>query len=227
MSDAENPYQAPEAQEPEEIILTDDTEFLISGREILCRDVVTLPRVCIARGTSEDLEERQRSLRTTTVSFLLVVLPFIVLLFVFPAAVCPALVIFSLLWALVMQLPGSIKIPGTATTTVTWYVSRAYRQRCRMIQWIVRGTIFVATFSAGAFVAYVESTVRENALTNALLAGLATGGVAGLLSLALKMERTFRCTGTRWRGPYKGLFVLTGHSRQFSETVERMIHSGF
>ncbi len=70
--DSFNPYQPPAVQEVPEPLFGEDTEFLISCREILCRENVTLPRKCIHTGDTGELEKRRKLLhRVASKSYVL------------------------------------------------------------------------------------------------------------------------------------------------------------
>ena len=82
---------------------------------------------------------------------------------------------------------------------------------------------FAVTFG----VTYNDHFVGPFRLSETLRAAAMFGGVTGILSMFLHVERRLTFSGTRRRGPHKGLFSLTGHSRRFTETIERIIHGGF
>ena len=73
-SESFNPYMAPETQEYKEVTLGDDAEFLISQREILCRETVHLPKICIRTGRADNLIERSRTFQSTATMPVLVML---------------------------------------------------------------------------------------------------------------------------------------------------------
>lgn len=64
-SESFNPYTATETQEYKEVTLGDDAEFLISQREIQCRETVYLPKICLHTGRADNLIERSRTFHST------------------------------------------------------------------------------------------------------------------------------------------------------------------
>lgn len=233
MSESFNPFQAPESDEHEVLTLADDTEFLISRSEILCRETVELPRVCIAKGITENLQQRQQSFYSTGV-------PIAGLLtFVLVIGAISLVGRFGGAWMILglvaigsHRLPwllARLKFPGVVTIEATWYVSEAYLRICRWQQWISRGFIVVMA-------AWVGFAAGEAGLTFKLAANLQVQGpgmavllgiVGGLLSLTVRMERRLRLQGRRRWGPHKGLYSLGGHTRKFTRAVEALIHRGF
>jgi hypothetical protein len=132
MSDDEsfNPYRAPENQEPQEVTLGEDAEFLISAREILCRETVHLPNVCIHTGETEDLVKRKKTFLPAS--------RWINLFFalgLFRKFSSVGWLEFSILLMVVSITSSSViskfKLPGVVNIEATWYVDQQYLHHCR------------------------------------------------------------------------------------------------
>jgi hypothetical protein len=224
-----NPYQAPEVQEQNEIRLGEDSEFLISEREILRRETVKLPEICIHTAAANDLLERLATFRSPQIP----VAAFLMLIPILAGRYAGALEMI-LLAVVGLFVPGLMRrftkwtLPGVKTIDATWYVNRDYcRRSCRQ-QWIIQGIILVAAFAGGFAISYSMAPPGNPAsMSDASLAALFSAVFFGGLSLFLRIERRLRYSGRRWRRPHSGLFSLTGHSNRFAKSVERIIHSGF
>ena len=235
-SESFNPYQAPESQELGEVRLGADAEFLISNREILCRESVSLPTVCLHTGAADDLVERSRTFHSTAARLAAALLVGVIAVVFFmnslvgeQAILAVPVIIIGLI--LLLPLLLKLKVPGLIAVKARWYVNKNYAQRClwrkRAICIAIPPVLFAVTFGA----VYSEDYLQPTALSHSLGAGTFGGGIGIVLSLIamlfFRVERVLRYSGRRRRGPQKGLFILTGHSRRFTETVERMIHGGF
>jgi len=224
-----NPYQAPEIQEQGEVRLGEDSEFLISEREILCRETVSLPKVCIHTGESDNLLQRQATFRSlrAPVGAIFVLLYIVTSQFAEALEVLILIVAASILSA-VLSRYTKWKLPGVKKIDATWYVNRDYCDRCYQQQWIIRGIIILVAFLGGFAAAYgLAAPGTSISMSNAGVSAVASTVFFGGLSLFLRIERRLRYSGRRWRRPHQGLFSLTGHSSRFAETVERIIHGGF
>jgi len=224
-----NPYEAPEVQEQDDVRLDEDSEFLISTAEILCRETVSLPKVCIHTGESDNLLQRQATFHSPRIP----VGAIIVLLFIVAGRFAGALEVLILIFAAsilyaAMRRFAQWKLPGITKLDVTWYVNSDYCQRCHRQQWIIRSAVVLVAFLGGFAGAHGMTTPGwPTSMSDAGLTAVTSAVFFGGLSLFLRMERRLRYSGRRRRGPHQGLFSLTGHSRRFAETVERIIHGGF
>ena len=233
MSDPENlnPYEAPPTVEVPEVRLGEDSEFLISAREILCRESVELPRVCVQTGETEGLVQRKEKFQSFDLKVVgfAILLAVGVLLFAGSMGTSELILLFGLMIAarVLMSRRSTSRLLGIAIVSVTWYVSEEYLQKCQRQQWIVRGAIAVTTFLIGFAIAASNVLPGSNRLMPGLYGGILFGGVSGFVSLMLKSEKKIRYSGRRRFGPHKGLYSLVGHSRVFTETVERIAHGGF
>ncbi len=230
-SESFNPFQAPETQD-QEVTLGDDAEFLISAGEILCRETVDLPKVCIHTGETEDLVERNKTFQSANFWLAAVAAICLYLGFSFlDSSLVIGLIAVVFLVALIgtAMLPTLAKagIPGVVTIETTWYVNTRYQHHCRRMRWVIRGILTGIMFFVGFAVGHGNAMLTDNAVLQGMQLGILTGGITGMAGLGLRIERRLRFSGKRWRGPHKGLYALTGHSRKFTETVERMIHGGF
>lgn len=228
-SQTDNPYQAPQTQEYQEPTLSDDTEFLISRGEILCRETVELPRVCIQTGTTEDLVQRQQTYRVPRYRISGPVIGAAVLLLMFVGARWGAAVLVGIVCTMLTAsvLMGHVHQLGMVKVSATWYVASDYLRRCRRQEWWIRAFILALTSGLGILVASSGSSPGLSHMTWNVLTGLGIGLVCGIPSLFLGVERTITCSGRRNRGPHKGLYSLRGHSRQFTKAVELIIQGRF
>ncbi|MDG1893667.1 MAG: hypothetical protein P8J37_02040 [Fuerstiella sp.] len=213
-----NPFQAPVADAAEKQELGEDDEFLVSRREILCRDTVILPLVCIRYGETEDLEQRKKLLRmlsgTGAFSLVLTVIGFLLLV----GATIGGQLPFSgsssgklfYLTVFIMALPATFwafRRYGCRMVDASWYVGPRYR---RMILWekrIGRAIVFFVTAAGGVGIA------RESGSWWPLV-GLA--GLGLLLSIFFDPNINLQLVGRR-----RGVFLLRGHSKSFYLQVQR------
>ena len=226
MSDpaTDNPYQAPTIHAPQSPVFGEDTEFLISPREILIRESVDLPKVCISSGETEDLIKRTRTFHSWSLSggavFVVTAIVVIVLLVKIleltqgPLEYFPAISLLTVVFLPRVLTSLFSTIPGVTAMKVNWYVGQSYHRRCRIINWIVR-------FSGPASIAVSRMVLSPGYVTQSILF------LVAILCLFCNVERTLRYQGPRYFGIYKGLHVLTGHGRKFANAVEQIIHRGF
>ena len=228
-----NPYQAPATQEYEDVVLSEEAEFLISGREILCRESVNLPKVCIHTGQTKNLQQRQETFLSARVLFAGVgglIVPAAVLILLFSGRIGWGLILIIglMFWgAALLPLAGRLGFPGTVSIRATWYVSDEYLRRCRQTAWFIRLAIVVIMFLFGFLLGYQTSMAASGATGTGLRTAGFLAGICGVISLTLRTERRIRLAGRRRRGPHRDLFALTGHSRRFSEAVDRINHGAF
>lgn len=221
-----NPFQAPPSSHeiPQANELGDDDEFLILRKQILCREQVELPKVCVFFGDTEDLEPRRKTLKTLKpLSAVVAVLLGVSVLFV------PALIIESnrgplsgwvadalkMTFYVVLAVGAGVMIwkQGCYKVDATWYVGRRYRRRLaierRIGQVILVGSAVLLLLG----VPYVEYELRIGFIV------LAVGSL--IASLKLDCERSLTLKEKR-----NEAFVLEGHKKRFFETVNRL-RSGF
>lgn len=229
MSESANPYQAPHSEEYEEPTLSDDAEFLISAGEILCRETVELPKVCIHTGLTEELVERQQTFHTNRIRLFvpLLILGVILILMSGTAGSVELFFLFVVISLLVTPVCSRLGVPGFVRVSATWYVAQRYLRRCQWEAWIIRGIIFVVTAVLGLAVSHATIRPAAGNTLERVLYGLIPAAVCTAISLFLNVEKRIRCSGIRMRGRHRGLVSLTGHGRRFTEAVERMIHGGF
>ncbi len=223
-----NPYQAPEVQEQDEVRLGEDSEFLISEREILCRETVKLPKICIHTGEPADLQ-RQATFRSPQIPLVvfIILIPFLLAGVAGGSEMILLAIAGLFMFALIRRLT-TWTFPGVTTIDTTWYVNSDYSQRCYRQQWMIRGVILVAAFLGGYVISYnMTPPGNPTSMRDASLTALFSAVFFGGLSLTLRIERRLSYSRRRRTGPHKGLFALNGHSRRFAETVERIIHGGF
>lgn len=226
MSDAStdfNPFQAPVSAAPEKKELGEDDEFLISRREILCRETVKLPMVCIRYGETEDLEQRKKTLRALSAmgafTLVITVIAFLVLI----AAVTSGDLPFSssasgklfYLVVFITAVPATswaFRRYGCNVVDASWYVGPRYR---RMILWekrIGRAIVVVVALTGGIGTARASGSVIP---------------LVGLLLLALFLVSFFDPNiSLQLAGRRRGAFVVRGHSKKFYQAVQR-ISGGF
>ena len=219
------------SQELEDVTLSDDAEFLISSREILCRESVSLPKVCIHTGQTENLQQREATFHSAGMIVAGLFLPVVVLIVLFTGDLIGGswlgMIVLAICGTALLPVLARLKVPGIVSIKATWHVSDEYLRRCRWQQWCIRGVIVAVMFSVGFAVGYDTTAAAASPIITGLQTGSALGGICGIISLALRMERRIRYSSRRRRGLHKGLFALTGHSRRFTESVERIIHGGF
>lgn len=229
MSPTDNPYQAPQTHEYQEPTLSEDSEFLISFGEILCRETVELPKVCVQTGATADLVQRQKTFlvpryRISGLTIAVAVIAMIVVTVRFGFGFSLGIV-FSVLAASVVI--GSLYRRSMVQVSVTWYVGNDYLRRCRKQERLIRCMILLMTTGFGILVAWSNTSHYTGDLAWNVFMGLGFGLICGLPCLFLKMERPITSLGRRIRGPHKGLYSLTGHSRRFTEAVELIIQGQF
>lgn len=218
-----NPFQAPLFAEAEKKTLGEEDEFLVSRREILCRESLLLPMVCIRYGETEHLQQRQKILRTLTGQGAFVLVLAVVAFLVFLAALLASSLPYSdspvgiLSYAVVFMgaVPATFmafRRYGCCKVDATWYVGPRY---CRRILWerrIGRVIMFSLATAAG-----VGNVVAGGSVFS--LIGLA--GLAALLGKFFDPNVSLQLVGRR-----RGIFVLKGHSKAFYREVNR-IGKGF
>ena len=226
MSDAStdfNPFQAPGSSAAEKRELGEDDEYLISRREILCRNTVELPMACIYYGETEDLEQRQKTLRTFSgpgaFAFVLTVIAFLILVVSVVGGSLPFsstssgkvsyLVIFILA---VPATSWAFRRYGCSTVNASWYVGPRYRRRIRWEKRIGR-VILVFVGATGGSVVFRA--------TGAVIISIGLGLLVLLLGRFYDPAVSLQLVGRR-----RGGFVLKGHSKSFYHEVQR-ISSGF
>ncbi len=216
-----NPFQAPVLAAPEKKVLGDDDEFLVSRREILCRDRVQLPMICIRYGETEHLERRQKTLRTLTAAgaFVLVLsaIAILVLLGALMAGDLPfsnsPFGILSWVAAFLLAVPATVRgfqRYGCSTVDATWYVGPRYHRRVLWERRIGRVIVFFVAIAGGVVI------VRNGGPVTALI-GLA--GLALLLGIFFDPNVSLQLAARR-----RGVFVLKGHSKIFYREVNRIIN---
>ena len=226
MSDAStdfNPFQAPVAGAPEKRKLGEDDEFLISRREILCRETVKLPMVCIRYGETEDLEQRKKTLRTLSAmgafTLVITVIAFLILIAAVTSGDLPfSSTAFGKLFYLVvfiLAVPATFWVfrrYGCNIVEASWYVGPRYR---RMILWekrIGRAIVVVVAVAGGIGTARASGSVIP---------------LVGLLLLVLLLGSFFDPNiSLQLVGRRRGAFVVRGHSKKFYQSVQR-ISGGF
>jgi hypothetical protein len=218
-----NPFQAPVSGDDRKTELGEDDEFLISRREILCRDTVELPMVCIRYGQTEDLELRKKTLRTFSAmgafTFVITVIAFLILVTAVTSGDLPfSSTAFGKLFYLVvfmLAVPATFwafRRYGCNTVDASWYVGPRYR---RMILWekrIGRTIVVVVAVTGGIGIARASGSSIP---------------LVGLFLLALLLGRFFDPNvSLQLVGRRRGAFVVRGHSKKFYHAVQR-IGGGF
>ncbi len=227
-----NPYAPPESNS-QFAGLASDTEFLISDTCILCDNEVSLPKVCIYTGKTEDVIRQQSTLKWTPRWLHNIRVIFIFLMF-------PAM---SILQSGMLRsfVPIQLKIPfpdassvffigiiilsylairSTRQVMITWYVSRQHDleqqrrrrfwQRVRLVGLGVLCLVLVA---------------------NSVLVGRRLGFAFPILVLTFLVVAIFKRKGKLTvakpdltiAGRHEGLNVLTGFSPEFLQTVNAMV----
>jgi len=216
-----NPFQAPLFAEAEKKTLAEDDEFLVSRREILCRNTVELPLVCIRYGETEYLEKRQKKLWTLTglgaCVLVLAVVSFLVLLGALlagslPYSDSPVGILFYAV-ALLVAVPATLSAfrrYGCCKVDATWYVGPRYRRRMRWERRAGRAIVFFLATAVGVEIVRSGGSVF-------LLIGLV--GLAVLLGSFFDPNVSLQLVGRRC-----GVFVVRGHSKAFYREVNRIIN---
>lgn len=82
-----NPFQAPLASEPQELRLEEQEAFRTTPREILCREQVELPKICIFLGDTDDVAPRTKLLRTLSARTVLEIIGAAAAMFLLPLCI--------------------------------------------------------------------------------------------------------------------------------------------
>ena len=218
-----NPFQAPVFADAEKTTLGEDDQFLVSKRDILCRDRVELPKVCIRYGETEDLERRQKILRMFTglglMAFAIAVLGFLVLLSALVAGRLPfsdtTLGMLLFVVALLVTVPAVYRFFrrfGCCEVDAVWFVGPRYRRRIRWERRI--GRAFVLLLAAGGGFGIAEATGSVIPLVALVVLAL-------VLAAFFDPNISLQLVGRR-----RGVYVLRGHSKAFCHEVNRLI-SGY
>lgn len=226
----DNPYQAPTVQSPQTPVFDEDTEFLISPREILIRESVDLPKVCISSGETADLIKRTRTFHSWSLVggalyavCAIIVVMLLVMVFELTSGqlgFVPVIAVLAVIFLPRVLTMYSSALPGVTAITVNWYVGQSYHRRCRVINWIIRIS-GPAAIAVSRMVLTPGHANRGATVTQSVLV------LVAILCLFCNVERTLRYQGPRYFGIYRGLHVLTGQSRKFANAVEQIIHRGF
>ncbi|MEO2014643.1 MAG: hypothetical protein ABGZ53_09740 [Fuerstiella sp.] len=216
-----NPFQAPKLADLEKKVLGEDDEFLVSRREILCRESVQLPMVCIRFGETEHLERRQKTLRTLTgAGAFLLVLGAVAVLILLGALMAGDLPfsnspfgILSWVAVFLLAVPAAMRgfqRYGCSKVDATWYVGPRYLRRIRWERRFGRVIVLFAATAGGVSIVRTGGSVIP-------LIGLA--GLAVLLGIFFDPNVSLQLVARR-----RGVFVLKGHSKKFYREVNRIIN---
>lgn len=210
---ADNPFRAPRVPSIVEPSLSDDDDFLITPKVILCREVVRLPPVCIHLGETEGVEERNRRLRVLPLPGALRVLA-AAFFFIFLPLFLPFSG-FGLFWGPITRL---VILGGFAmlfllfvwaarsyvdAVDATWFVCGRYKRQMKLYRWVVR--ICLTGAAIGMAVANAESAGSF---------GLFLPLTVFVVSFLFNPETGLQLVGRKHNG-----FLLNGHSKRFYETV--------
>lgn len=165
-----NPFAAPTVQKSERA-LSPDTEFLVSGTSILCEDDVSLPRICILTGQTNDLLKMTRNLRWApqAISIMrfpvtLAGLPLLIRVFydllngrLERSTEVEQLFLLSAMGFLAIAVPGIWLLTWMKTRTVkaTFYINKRSAQITQISTWVMRAFLVAAS----GFVLYL---IRQN-----------------------------------------------------------------
>ena len=220
-----NPFEAPKSQSPDSDMLADDAEFLFSSREILCREQVELPKACIRLGDVENLVQRKKTLRIISGVGVAGVILFVVCIMIIPPIYgwAGALTVFAaaVIVSVIHRFTLRFAFPAALTVDATWYVSERYLNRVKWQDRFGRALILVIASLLAWLITRSLDTWAEQA--GAFLLVLGIGFVVGF---GLRTEVGLALRGRRLTGRHRGLMVLTGHSRRFANTAER-INAGY
>ncbi|MEQ9406825.1 MAG: hypothetical protein RIK87_03830 [Fuerstiella sp.] len=227
-----NPYQPPQ-HDTAASGLASDTEFLVSGKCILCENRVDLPRVCIVTGDNTKLLQKSETLKWTpgwirNLGIVLGLFGFPIVFgwvqhFVLAGGVAQAGVMAFMPWvvslAAVLVVVGAVLcwvlcLKGVYRVDVTWHVGRrvveAERRRRR------NRTVLVVCCGAAAVACLCLSLVMEAPELQGACIGL-------FIAAALLLKGRTRSARPILAGRWHGLNVLMGVSPEFLREVEAII----
>lgn len=220
-----NPFQPPASLAADVDTLADDAEFLFSSNEILCRDSVELPQVCIRLADTDNLVKRQQNLRVVAGPFvaaiILLAIPVIALSVNFGARGLIAAVVVGGILQLIVRFVAKTSLPFTYSVDATWYVGERYLRRVKWYNRISRVVVMGVAIVISVLVAVEARSLQDAAIQIIVALGL---GIA--VSFGLSTERKLMLSGRRFFGRHRGLMVLSGHSKKFAAAAQR-IQAGF
>ncbi len=204
-------------------VLPVDTEFLISDQCIVCGDEVSLPKICILTGDTEDLEKHQAILNWTpplvcnfrVIMLLLIVAAALIFGSAPPQGVAPGRLFQTLPLILVGLLVGNVLAWYVAFRTrrrarVTWYTNRQLeREEERRVRLWKRRSLFGVCVVCLLWITSV--CVDDRWLT---------GVFPTLIATAYAFSTSKRQTDLVIVGQHEGLNILAGLSSSFMQNVD-------
>lgn len=239
MSHSGDPFQAPEVDEQaiDKSVVLATGDYEISANAISCRDGAILPEVCIATGTTTDLQQREKTFYLSRFDLVPGWLPFLFLgsVVVFwvsdqvgntPESVKQIIAIVvvasmaGLILALVIAAQPCLKllaVLGWSQITpvrIRWYVGTRHLRRCRRLTWTVRALIVGFAFCVGF--SFASEPLRDKLLVGSYM------GLFGLLSFFWHTNPKLSFGGHDKKKADEGFCKLTGHHRHFVETCDQL-----